>query len=522
MAVFGAAALGPPRGRWRRRRCPLAVGFIAGLTAVARPLGERPRLRSLDLAAAITPPRKVPQASFAAAPLRLLGPRCAGGCGRNLRGILSACRLAEDKRGLRRAAANKKGEKIGSALPTSFLNLTKNIVGSNVLFLPDAVRLSHGLPAALVLLGAIGVVSFGAMLVILRCCEQVQVFSYRDLWAKVFGNQSAWIVDFCIALNALIACASYCLLIERFLGIAVSGLFPGSFVALLPSEVKLAAVVLFFIFPLCLKRDLSSLRDSSLVGLVVTVLVAAYVAQDFSVHAMEPLPERGGLTSMEVLSSWDQQPGTYLLQATALFTNAFSVHYNVPKLYGEVPTGERSIDSFRVVVMCAFAFALLTELTFMICGYGRFGPSVESTLLSSYAVEPSSLACWLCMAANIACTYPIVFQAARSSIVSIWAQAAGPGAGEPNRVVLTAALVGLTAVLGHSLDGLSFINAIKGALFLSAIAFVFPGLIHLRLFSSQNSEKSGEEAWRWQAFSKFLILWGAGSATIGLGVLAFR
>jgi len=78
------------------------------------------------------------------------------------------------------------------------------------------------------------------------------------------------------------------------------------------------------------------------------------------------------------------------------------------------------------------------------------------------------------MAASIVCTYPLVFQAARSSVLAVV-----PAAGW---TTVTVVLVGLTAVVGHCLDGLSFISALKGALALSTVAFTMPGLLHLRVF----------------------------------------
>mmetsp|Transcript_69341 Transcript_69341/g.224170 ORF Transcript_69341/g.224170 Transcript_69341/m.224170 type:complete len:397 (+) Transcript_69341:212-1402(+) len=394
------------------------------------------------------------------------------------------------------------------------------MVGSNVLFLPDAVRIARGVPYALALLAAMAVLSFASMVILARCCERTQCFSYRELWSRALGERSLWVVDLSIAANAIIACVSYCLLIERFLEVAVHGLLPGSAMAALPSAWNLAAVMALVVFPLCLMRDLGSLKATSSLGLGVTLVVAAFVAQDCFASAGASLPVRGGLTSLEVLSTWDPVPGPHLFQAAALLTNAFSVHYNVPKLYGELAPQERSVPAFRRVALATFACALATEVVFILCGYGRFGGGVESTLLASYPPGAASLGCWLLMAANLTFTYPIVFHSARASCLAFLEETREPRwlrSLATNRAGFTALLVAGTAVLGHGLTSLSFINALKGALALSAIAFVFPGLLHLRLFAH---ERGGGAVGLWAGVSRALVLWGVLSCALGLAVLA--
>jgi hypothetical protein len=110
------------------------------------------------------------------------------------------------------------GKASGStSVPATIANLAKNIVGSGVLALAAGVGAFSGAPVAIVpalallcLMCALSGYTFSS---IARVSAAVGATSYRDAWAKVFGQRSAAFPNAAIVFKTFMGCLAYAIIL---------------------------------------------------------------------------------------------------------------------------------------------------------------------------------------------------------------------------------------------------------------------------------------------------------------------
>lgn len=97
----------------------------------------------------------------------------------------------------------------GEGVAATTVGMAKNIVGSGVLALAAGVAAFSGSKLALVpslaLLFAVGGLSAYSFSLIARVGDAVGGKNYRDTWAKVFGEGSAWLPDATVVFMTMVA-----------------------------------------------------------------------------------------------------------------------------------------------------------------------------------------------------------------------------------------------------------------------------------------------------------------------------
>ena len=105
----------------------------------------------------------------------------------------------------------------GASVPSSTVNLAKNIVGAGVLALASGVSSFSSrraaLPPALAIMLALCSMSGYTFSVIARVGNAVGASSYRDTWAKVFGESSAIIPAFTVTFKTLCGALAYAIIV---------------------------------------------------------------------------------------------------------------------------------------------------------------------------------------------------------------------------------------------------------------------------------------------------------------------
>ena len=181
----------------------------------------------------------------------------------------------------------------GASVPSSTVNLAKNIVGAGVLALASGVSSFSSsraaLPPALAILLALCSMSGYTFSVIARVGNAVGASSYRDTWAKVFGESSAIIPAFTVTFKTLCGALAYAIIVgDSFASIGkLVGVNPnrnrdrdrnpnpnpdpdpnqvGGPALLASSNFMIVLLSVFVFLPLCLMRNLSSLAIGSVIG----------------------------------------------------------------------------------------------------------------------------------------------------------------------------------------------------------------------------------------------------------------
>ena len=156
----------------------------------------------------------------------------------------------------------------GASVPSSTVNLAKNIVGAGVLALASGVSSFSSrraaLPPALAIMLALCSMSGYTFSVIARVGNAVGASSYRDTWAKVFGESSAIIPAFTVTFKTLCGALAYAIIVgDSFASI---GKLVGGPALLASSNFMIVLLSVFVFLPLCLMRNLSSLAIGSVIG----------------------------------------------------------------------------------------------------------------------------------------------------------------------------------------------------------------------------------------------------------------
>ena len=175
------------------------------------------------------------------------------------------------------AAASKPS---GSAtVSASIVNLAKNIVGSGVLALAAGVAAFTAsplgiLPASLILL-SLGALSGYTFSLIARVGDEVGADTYRDTWAKIFGEGTSLLPALTVAFKTYVGGLAYSIILgDLFASVAKLAGLPALLQA---SNTWILGLSAFVLLPLALMRDLSSLAIGSVIGTAGTLYTALFI-----------------------------------------------------------------------------------------------------------------------------------------------------------------------------------------------------------------------------------------------------
>jgi len=340
-------------------------------------------------------------------------------------------------------------------------------------------------PAALLLL-LIGGVSAYSFSLLARVGEENGTGSYRETWAKLFGERSARLVDATIVIECMCAAVSFAIIIgDTFSAVAA---LCGAPPPLLRPNAWIVALSALVLLPLCLLRDLGSLAFGSVLGTGGTLFTAGFMlfraldgsyapgGRFFGALGEAGRPRFGGGSSAGPLSA---------CILVSLVANAFLAHYNAPTMYRQLAPPPRAGASaklalFNRVVAGGFGLACLVSAAMMTAGFATFGAASSGLILNNYAVGDSlATLARLGVGLSIIFSYPLNFVGLREGLLSLlgWqARAARRTVHAGATVMLLGAMNGLALVV----KDLGALAAFSGAIVGSALIYVFPAAMFLQ------------------------------------------
>eukprot|EP00927_Polykrikos_kofoidii_P084616 TRINITY_DN8975_c0_g1_i2.p1 TRINITY_DN8975_c0_g1~~TRINITY_DN8975_c0_g1_i2.p1 ORF type:complete len:435 (+),score=39.02 TRINITY_DN8975_c0_g1_i2:74-1378(+) len=367
-------------------------------------------------------------------------------------------------------------------LVTATINLTKNLVGSSIFSLPIALYRGSVGPGLLTIMLA-GAFSASSFWLIALLCQKVERRTYRGIWCAAFGDSSGWMVDLSIATNGFFVCVSYIILITDFLESGLTGLFDWQ-------HTNRLALILSFSFagliPLSSAKNLSALRSTSAIGIVIIVMVFLYIVMDCYTNWDIA---KGTLQS----NSWNLNMGIF--STLAIATGGFKAHYNAPRFYDELAG---SLPAFTRMVLFSFTMALTFYMIFAVAGLGRWGDSVLGNVLKNYPAEgcmPILLAS-IGMAFAVIFTYPLIFTSIRDSVIGMVPALQRANRSNPHgaHTILTIVLVLSTSLVACRIRDVSLVTGLCGATIGSCLCWIFPAMIYLKLVFGKRKEEA-DVAW---------------------------
>eukprot|EP00931_Biecheleriopsis_adriatica_P102082 TRINITY_DN77105_c0_g1_i1.p1 TRINITY_DN77105_c0_g1~~TRINITY_DN77105_c0_g1_i1.p1 ORF type:complete len:433 (-),score=100.20 TRINITY_DN77105_c0_g1_i1:102-1400(-) len=362
--------------------------------------------------------------------------------------------------------ANKQEAEVGSTVSATVINLLKNMVGAGLLNVCVAFQYASVMGGLLIMLFS-AFVCTGGFLLIGYCCSKTDAKTFRELWRQAMGPETEKTVDVVLFFHTLFSCVGYITMIGDFCVKSASGLAPGSIFAE-RREASILLTTIVAIFPLCLYKNLDSLKHTSVIGLAITAVSCAYIFYDVVAHA-------GEYEAAETLRSHFWYVKLDMFKTLALFNGSFSAHYNAPTYYAELKN--KNFGNYFKVTMYAFAIATVLFTAFGIAGFARFGDEVLGNVLKSYSPDdPMIQLSWFFMMVSTVFNFPHAFQRMRSSFNALLNKKS-----DDNFMVTTIALLGASLYMGVAFKDIAVIKMIKGATLGVSIMFIFPALFFLKL-----------------------------------------
>jgi len=340
------------------------------------------------------------------------------------------------------------------------INLTKNLIGAGLFSLPVAFY-RGSVVLSIVILAGTGILCGSSFVFIAFLCKNLNQRTYKDCWTAAFGKASGWVVDSSIFVNGFFACMSYTILITDFMQKALAGLFGWEDVS---RQQLIGTVSVACLLPLSLIKDLSPLKYTSMVGLLIIAAVFLYIVMDFFASHT---------TAVGTLKTHAFRVDMGIFSALAISTGAFKAHYNAPPFFLQL---ESDLAAHTQVVVNSFGCAFLIYASFGLAGCGLFGEEVLGNVLKNYPSQGNVpiLLAWLGMAFAVIFTYPLVFSSARSALMQTLPALSG------QNTSITVALVTLISLCACMVDDVSVVTGLLGATIGSALCWIFPAMIYVK------------------------------------------
>jgi len=376
----------------------------------------------------------------------------------------------------------------GVGVTPSIINLAKNIVGSGVLALAAGIAAFSGsslavAPAMLIMLftGAISAYTFST---IARVGAGVGANTYRDTWAKVFGEKTAFIPEATVVFMTACAGLSYSIIIgDTFESIAK---LAGAPAILASSNAWIVLLSAFVLLPLALLRDLSSLAIGSVIGTAGTCYTAVFIFK----RLLDKSYAAGGKFFSAIPAT--VQPSFFAPTAArpvvnsgmfvllSMLSSAFLAHYNAPKFYDELAPpedGSSKLPRFNLVCGAAFGAAALLMGSIMAGGYLTFGASSQGLILNNYATsDPLAFLARLGIGMSIIFSYPLNFVGLRGGVLGMLGLS-DQADKQSVHVITTVALLCLLNGASLFLKDLGLVVGLGGAILGSALVYILPALM---------------------------------------------
>jgi len=395
-------------------------------------------------------------------------------------------------------------------------NLVKSIVGAGVLSLPAGIAAFGNAPSALIpatlLTTVIGAISAYTFMLIARVCKMTGATSYSDAWDKTRGAKTAWIIALSSALDCFMGNLSYSMILADSIKDLLSTL------SITTTRTRsLIGVTTLVLLPLCLVKNLASLAPFSLLG----IIGMAYTSFAIGIRYFGGAYATGGRFLPDIAPSFQPQFGTVgssgVLSANSLIlvcmlSTAYIAHFNAPRFFRELK--DNTMLRFGKVTGISFGistaiYAIVSALAFL-----TFGANCDGLILNNYSTKDLMISVSrFCVAISLIFSYPLLFVGTRDGTLDLL------NIPEEKRTTsllnnTTFALLGITTALAWKLTDLSFVSSISGAVFGTALIFVFPSLM-FRAAISNLGDKATKRQKREGTFAMIVNLLGIIIAAIG-------
>lgn len=416
------------------------------------------------------------------------------------------------------------------AISAATFSLVKATVGSGVLSLSSGVAAVGDVSAALVpaslLIVILGFLSAYSFLMIGRISQlqgSKETKSIGAAWESEIGADSSWIVSLSTFLTPLGAALTYSIVLGDMLStLAKSAGVTGLLARRQTAILGITSVVLY---PLCNLSSLAALAPISIIGVVGMMFTSlfmvfraipggAYCAASggsFLPTLAPALQPTFGLIGNNAYS-----PSILILVSMA--ATSYLAHFSAHEFCDGLKN--KSIKRFGTLTALGFGITALINIIVMSSGFLTFGGNCQGMILNNYSAKDiGATICRMVVTISLIGSYPIFLRGVKSSFFELFMKGKKVTK-RANKLVTTALLGGLTSTALVIKDA-GIMVSLTGAILGSAIIYMFPSLIYLKLTKRLIAEGKLKETIGVKSerlFNKFLIVLGVALGVLGTGV----
>eukprot|EP00792_Barthelona_sp_PAP020_P004473 TRINITY_DN2153_c0_g1_i1.p1 TRINITY_DN2153_c0_g1~~TRINITY_DN2153_c0_g1_i1.p1 ORF type:complete len:562 (+),score=112.42 TRINITY_DN2153_c0_g1_i1:51-1688(+) len=360
----------------------------------------------------------------------------------------------------------------GASVKATTANLANNMIGSGLILLPYAMKLC-GLISGLILMVIMGLISMFTLSISVYNSKLSGRFVFKRIINKAFGPNVTNVINIMTLFYSFLLMSAYIVIVRDY-----TYMFTGWFASdplnppfFLTRNFMTSILVLGFMLPLALFKDMKALAFSSVIALIGIATTVLTVFIQFFQKAFTP--DHFSNTSF-VWFKFNME----LFEAVPIMLFAFSAHININTFYREL--GRRSVSKMNKVIGSAVGINFLFYSFVSVLGYLSFGILTKDNILTNF--EDGSVLTYvarIAMTLVICCSYPIVSFGARVVILNLLPPQKRTD-GKYIRIVAVI-LVIFSLFLGLMVESVSFIIGFCGATIGCFISFIQPPLTFLRL-----------------------------------------
>ena len=413
-----------------------------------------------------------------------------------------------------------------ASLSSSSINLVKTIVGSGVLSLPVGLAAFSAsrtaVYPALALMGIIGAISAYCFFLVARVCEATGSTTWSEAWSASVGEGSAWTPSFFVGLLCFSASLQYTMI----LGDSFSSIFTATGLPKLISSRTgaIALITALGTLPLSLLPSLEKLKLTSSLGIGGIVYTTAFMISrclsgaygagsslsEAVAPALRPAFDKVQSTAAQSFSTALRSSKVFIL--VSVMATSFCSHFLAPQFAANLDQAGEPSKTGRLAALTSIGFVLAAALSalVMVAGFLTFGSASDGFILNNYAAtDRLAQAARLAIGGSIVCTYPLLHQGLRDTLMETLGTA---------RVPTTLAAVGVVTAIGAALTNLGIVAAVSGAFISTSIVYTLPSLMWAGLLGKRRAANGGltrSEKLELLA-SRLITVLGLGLAVVGM------
>ena len=411
----------------------------------------------------------------------------------------------------------------GSSLADCIFGVAKTMLGTGILALPGGLAATSDFPSMLwpanILMLAMGALSGYTFSLYGRMAFRTKTKTLDSMWATIFRKENSNTksirkdnTSLPISVVSLIYCYGCCLTFLLVIADTLTSLTMLASPSGLPWWASRPSLIFTVsggcLWPLCNLKSLQALAPVSIVGVLGCLVSTAFVV----LRCPLVIKSSPYTAASAQFSTYNRVRGPAPLVLFSMGCVALMAHISAPAFLDSLmpknadgttadKNDRQTLRRFNLMTVLSYALVAALDAVCLTFGFLTFGGRSAGIVLNNYAPTDwgAALSRFL-TAVSVGGSFPILFDAARSSALDMF--------GGTRRAWTTGLLTSLTAI-AMLVKNAGFVVSFNGALMGTAILYIFPALMFLRLTAGEGRRRIE------RLFCRFLVGFGTVAALIG-------